>query len=86
MVKEDDVISLSRQCRLLLIGRTSRYYHPLVSRATLDLMEQIDEIFTEDPTRGIRRICAVLKKLGVNIGRGKVRRLMEKIGTLCNLL
>jgi len=73
-------MNLSRQCRLLSIGRTSRYYHPLVSQAKLDLMRQIDEIFTEDPTRGTRRICAVLKRLGVHIGRGKTRRLMDKMG------
>ena len=80
LVSEKDEMSLSRQCRLLSIGRTSHYYHPLVSEAKLDLMRQIDEIFTEDPTRGTRRICAVLKKSGVNIGRGKVRRLMDKMG------
>jgi len=43
-------------------------------------MRRIDEIFTEDPTRGTRRICAVLRKDGVYVGRGRVRRLMERMG------
>jgi putative transposase len=80
MIERNGELSLSRQCRLLLIGRTSCYYKPCISKADLELMRQIDELFTEDPTRGTRRICAVLKKRNVNVGRGKIRRLMRKMG------
>jgi putative transposase len=73
-------MSLSRQCRLLSIGRTSMYYHPGVSEAKLELLRLVDELYTEDPTRGTRRICAVLRKRGVEIGRGKARRLMNMLG------
>lgn len=80
MVDKDSDISLARQCRLLLISRTSCYYKNYVSDAQLALMRHIDEIFTEDPTRGTRRICAVLRKRNVNVGRCKVRRLMQVLG------
>jgi putative transposase len=80
MVDKSSDLGLARQCRLLLIGRTSCYYKAHISKVQLELMRQIDEIFTEDPTRGTRRICAVLKKRNVNVGRGKVRRLMQKLG------
>ena len=80
MVDEDDPLNVSHQCQLLNIGRTAYYYRPVISKSTLDLMRQIDEIFTEDPTRGTRRICAVLRKRGVNIGRGKVRWLLNRMG------
>ncbi len=80
MATKQDEMSLSRQCRLLSIGRTSVYYHPAESPRTLDLMRQIDALYTEDPTRGARRICAALRTAGVKIGRYKVRRLMEKMG------
>ncbi len=80
MVDKDSDISLARQCRLLLISRTSCYYKTHVSDAQLALMRHIDEIFTEDPTRGTRRICAVLRKRNVNVGRCKVRRLMQVLG------
>lgn len=80
MVDKKSDLSLARQCRLLSIGRTSCYYHPHISKAKLELMRQIDEIYTEDPTRGTRRICAVLKKRNVNVGRGKVRRIMQMLG------
>jgi len=80
MVKADDELSLSRQCRLLQIGRTAYYYRPGVSERDLNLMRQIDELFTEDPTRGSRRIGAVLKKSGEKVGRKKIRRLMDRMG------
>jgi len=81
MVERDGDLSLSRQCRLLGIGRTSIYYHPFISRQKLELMRLIDEIYTEDPTRGTRRISMVLKrKHGLDVGRGKVRKLMCKLG------
>jgi putative transposase len=81
MVNKDDDVSLSRQCRLLSIGRSSIYYHPTVSAANLALMKLIDELYTEDPTRGTRRLSAVLhKRHGLRVGRGKVRRLMDRMG------
>jgi len=82
MINETDELSVARQCRILEIGRTAYYYRPEISKVNLELMRQIDELFTEDPTRGTRRICAALRRRGVNIGRSKVRRLMDRMG-LC---
>ena len=73
-------MSLTRQCSLLMIGRTSIYYHPQLSESKLELLRQVDELYTEDPTRGTRRICAALRRRSVEIGRGKVRKLMELLG------
>jgi putative transposase len=80
MVDENDPLSISQQCLLLNIGRTAYYYRPEISKGNLELMRQIDELFTEDPTRGTRRICAAMRRRGVNIGRSKVRRLMDRLG------
>lgn len=80
MINKKSDLSLARQCRLLAIGRTSCYYKSHVSKAHLELMKQIDEVFTEDPTRGTRRICAVLKKRNIDVGRSRVRRLMQVLG------
>ena len=83
MVEKDGDINLSRQCRLLGVGRTSVYYQPFISDKKLELMRLVDEIYTEDPTRGTRRISVVLKrKHGLAVGRGKVRKLMGMLG-LC---
>jgi putative transposase len=80
MIDGNDQMSIARQCQMLNVGRTSYYYRPEISKANLELMRQIDELFTEDPSRGTRRICAALRRLGVNVGRGKVRRLMDRMG------
>jgi len=80
MVDEDDKLSIAHQCQILNVGRTAYYYRPEISGTNLTLMRQIDELFTEDPSRGTRRICAALRRLGVNIGREKVRRLMDRMG------
>ena len=80
MIAKNDTLSIARQCKILNICRTAYYYRPEISKANLELMRQIDELFTEDPSRGTRRICAALRRLGVNIGRGKVRRIMDRMG------
>ena len=80
MVDENDKLSIAHQCQILNVGRTAYYYRPEISKANLELMRQIDELFTEDPSRGTRRISAALRRQGVNIGRGKVRRLMDRMG------
>ena len=80
MIDGNDQLSITRQCQILNIGRTAYYYRPEISKANLELMRQIDELFTEDPTRGTRRICAALKRRGVHIGRSKIRRLMDRMG------
>lgn len=43
-------------------------------------MKQIDEIYTDYPFYGSRRILAQLNRIGINIGIKKVRSLMKKMG------
>ena len=46
VVRDHPSLSLSRQCRLLSIGRSSLYYEPKGESAeTLALMRRIDERF-----------------------------------------
>jgi len=81
MINKDEKLSLVRQCELLSIGRTSIYYRPGVSQQNIDIMHRIDELFTEDPTRGTRRLSHCLRKrFDLYAGRGKVRRLMARMG------
>lgn len=48
--KDHTVLSLSRQCRLLKINRSSIYYkHVGVDAETLRLMNEIDRVFTKYP-------------------------------------
>ena len=75
--KENTGLSLTRQCKLLKISRSSIYYTPVgFDLATIDLMHEIDRIFTKYPFFGSRQIAAYLPQSGFSAGRHRVRRLM----------
>jgi putative transposase len=79
--KENTDLSLTRQCKLLKISRSSIYYTPVgFDQATIDLMHEIDRIFTKYPFFGSRQIAAYLPQLGFSAGRHRVRRLMGIMG------
>ena len=74
-------LSITRQTQLLGISRGSVYYHPKPdSQEELDLLRRLDELFTENPMYGSRRLQAMLKREGVQVGRRRIRRLMTKLG------
>jgi putative transposase len=74
-------LSLSRQCRLLSIGRSSFYYAPKgESSENLALMRRIDELFLKYPFYGSRQMVHQLRREGVSVGRHRVRRLMRLMG------
>ena len=55
IVRDHPALSLSRQCRLLSIGRSSLYYEPKGESAeTLALMRRIDELFLKVKVRSGR--------------------------------
>ena len=81
IIDKKDKLSVSRQCKLLSVSRNKIYYNPKMSKHNLKLMRRIDELYTEDPTRGTRRLRAVLyRRFNIKIGRGKVRQLMTRLG------
>jgi putative transposase len=70
-------LSLTSQCKLLKISRSSLYYTPVgVNAETLELMNEIDRVFTKYPFFGSRQIAAYLPRNGFHAGRHRVRRLM----------
>ena len=81
IVRDHPALSLSRQCRLLSIGRSSLYYKPKGESAeTLVLMRRIDELFLKYPFYGARRMALHLRREGVRIGRRRAGRLMRLMG------
>ena len=79
--REHPSLSLSRQCRLPSIGRSSLYYEPKgESTETLALMRRIDALFLKYPFYGARRMALHLRREGVRIGRGRAGRLMRLMG------
>ncbi|MBP7731800.1 MAG: IS3 family transposase [Bacteroidales bacterium] len=71
-------MSICYQCELLGITRSSLYYTPSkASTKDLKLMEELDRLYLEDPTRGTRRMTNELRKKGHQVGRCHVRTLMQ---------
>ena len=74
-------ISLRRQCELLGLNRSGLYYQPHGESAeNLKLMRLIDEEYTRRPFYGSRRVMRWLHERGYQVGRHRVRRLMELMG------
>ena len=82
MVNKDNTsLSVTRQCKLVEISRSSVYYTPVgFDQATIDLMHEIDQIFTKYPFFGSRQIAAYLPQSGFSAGRHRVRRSMGIMG------
>ena len=74
-------MSVSEQCELLNLNRTSLYYKPVpVSEEKLKLLNRIDEIYTADPSFGGRTIGTILRREGFAISDPKVRSYMREMG------
>ena len=81
MIAPGSALSVARQAKLLGVSRSSVYYRPRPdSQEELDLLKRLDELFTENPVYGSRRLQQMLKREGVRVGRRRIRRLMRKLG------
>jgi len=81
MIEPGHELSLSRQCGLLTLARSSVYYRPTPTpEEELRLMRELDELHLEHPWMGSRSLRDQLRRRGFSVGRDRVRRLMRKIG------
>jgi putative transposase len=72
---------VARQCELLDLCRASYYYRPVeVSTEELALLRRLDEQYTQTPFYGVRRMTAVLRQEGYDVGPKRVRRLLRTLG------
>jgi putative transposase len=77
----DPELSIARQCWLLGIHRSSFYYRPTPIRPEdLELMRLMDEQYLKTPTWGSRSMRNHLRRLGFNINRKRIQRLMRLMG------
>ena len=75
-------LSVSRQCRMLSICRSSRYYkrRERVQSDDLKLMRLIDEQYLKNPSWGSRSMRNYLRRQGYKVNRKRVQRLMRLMG------
>jgi len=82
LIDKKESLSVTEQCKLLKVPRSRHYRVPTrkTSREDELLMQAIDRIALEEPTFGSRRMQDALHELGHDVGRGRVRKLMRKMG------
>jgi|SRR5882757_7847838 putative transposase len=74
-------LSIRRQCDLLGIARSGVYRPPRPANDNdLGLMRRLDELFTQWPFLGSRRLARMLREDGQAINRKRVQRLMRQMG------
>lgn len=79
--REESDLPLSVQAELLSISRSSLYYQPRPpSSEEIRIKHRIDEIYTEYPHYGSRRMTAQLQRDAMDINRKAVQRHMREMG------
>lgn len=75
-------ISIRRQCELLSLNRSTFYKRPgKASRDDIRIMNVIDEIYTQRPFYGSRRLKKeLLRRKNIHVNRKRVQRLMRLMG------
>lgn len=73
--------AIKTQAELLGLNRTSLYYQPVPPTAEeVAVKHRIDELYTESPFYGSRRITACLRREGQMVNRKQVQRHMREMG------
>lgn len=73
--------SISRQCQLLGLSRSSYYYEVRgESEENLKLMNLLDEQYTKAPFYGSPRMTAWLRREGYQVNHKRIERLMSLMG------
>ena len=74
-------ISISRQCELYDMSRSTLYYNPVgITDYDLELMRLLDEQYTKTPFYGVLKMTAHLRRLGHKVNEKRVRRLLRAMG------
>jgi putative transposase len=79
--KVDKTLSVSKQCVLLQVNRSSIYYTPSCeSEENLRIMRWLDEQYLSTPFYGVNKLLQQLFLLGFIISPKRLRRLMRLVG------
>jgi len=76
-------ISLNKQCKLLQVSKSSLYYtptKPFSSGIDLRVLDAINDIYSDFPSYGSRRIHAQLLRDGHSVGKKFVKKAMKYMG------
>jgi putative transposase len=81
-INKSDNLSITKQAELLGISRSNFYYHPApVDPVNPAVMNKIDEIYTQRPYYGSRKIAKqITRDWGYPINRKRIQKLMREMG------
>ena len=80
MIDPTHRLSIAKQAAAVGISRASVYYVPRpISAADLALMRRIDELHLLHPFMGARQLKRELLKQGIEVGRCRIRTLMQRL-------
>jgi len=83
MVNNNNSLSISKQCQLLGINRSSYYYQYVTENSfNTELMRLIDQLYLQYPFYGSRQMRCHLKQQGYTLSRKRIQRLMRKMGIM----
>jgi len=78
---EHKELTIKEQCEILKVCRSSYYYIPKpISEYDLNILNAIDEIYTDNSDYGYRLIHQVLLEKGFKIGKDRVLKYMRILG------
>jgi len=81
LIDPTDSLSLSLQCELVDLARSSYSYHPLSESAfNLELMQKMDRIYLCKPYFSRLRLTEALRDQGYRVNPKRVGRLMRMMG------
>ena len=76
-------ISLNKQCKILNISKSSLYYEPVKKFSSDDdikLLNMVNDIYSEFPYYGTRRMLTALENEGFALGRKLIKTIYQYLG------
>lgn len=73
-------LSLSRQCELLSVSRSTLYYEPVINKKELAIKEHIQKIYEEIPIYGYLKVHQQLLEDGFDVSANTVLKYRQELG------
>ena len=82
-VDTEHTLSLNKQCKILHIAKSTLYYEPVKkfsSKEDIEMLNTLNDIYSEFPYYGTRRLVTALANEGFNVGRKLMKSAMNYLG------
>ena len=78
-INSKPIISVSNQCRLLKLSRSSLYYKPSINEKEISIKDKINEIYKEIPIYGELKVHQQLLEDGYNVSLNTVSKYRKQM-------